>query len=129
MKKKKISVIALFSASAALILGFVIKTVIDYRYYTHSVNSAPFGLQIAVNTLGFIVPAVILAAAALFILKKMHVLAVCGGLFAGIAVGAALFSGNFSDGLIYAIPAALSAVVCGIFAVISFFLKKRLTKA
>lgn len=129
MKFKTFSIIALFSASAALTAGFVIKTLIDHRYYTHTVNSAPFELQLAVNALGLIFPAVILAAVALFLLRKTLILWICCGVFAGIAVISAFIYGSFPDNSLYAVPAALSAVVCGIFAVISFFLKKRLTKA
>lgn len=129
MKIKTVSVIALFSASAALIIGFVIKTLIDREKFTQSeLYTIPFGLHVVLNALLLIFPAVILAAVAVFILKKTRVLAICGGVFAVVAVGVALFSGNFSDGLIYAVPAALSAVVCGIFAVISIISKKRLSK-
>lgn len=125
MKVKTIS-FALFAGSALFINGFVVKTLIDWRYYTHSVNSAPFDLWIVINALYFIVPAVILSAAALFVLRKTRVLCICGGVFAVAAFDSAVLSGSFPDCLIYAVPAALSAIVCGIFALI---LRKRLTKA
>lgn len=125
MKTKTIT-FALFAGSAAFINGFVVKTLIDWRNYTRSINSAPFNIWIVMNALYFIVPAVILSAAALFVLRKTRALCICGGVFAVAAVDSAILSGSFPDCLIYAIPAAVSAIVCGIFALIS---RKRLTKA
>ena len=125
MKTKTVS-FALFAGSAVFINGFAVKTAVDWRNYSSSSNSAPFSIWILMNALYFIVPAVILAAAALFVLRKTRILSVCSGVFAVAAVDSAILSGSFPDGLINAVPAALSAVVCGIFALIS---RKRLTKA
>lgn len=126
MKTKTISVIALFAGSAALLVGFVVKTLNDWECYNHTINSAPFSVRILMNALYFVVPAVILSAAALFVLRRTRVLLICGGVFAAIAAVSAVFSGRFPDRLIYAVPAALSALACGIFAAIS---RKLLTRA
>lgn len=58
MKKKNISKWC-FILSAALVVIFPIKTVIDYVDYQNSLNSAPFYIWIWANILYFIVPAVI----------------------------------------------------------------------
>lgn len=126
MKIKTISVIALFAGSAALIGGFVLKTLIDWKSYSHSITSAPFSVWILMNALYFVVPAVILSATALFVLRKTRVLLICVGMFAVMAVVSAMLSGNFLDGWIFEVPAVLSALICGIFAIIS---GKLLTRA
>ncbi|MDE7229418.1 MAG: hypothetical protein K2N56_02955 [Oscillospiraceae bacterium] len=125
MKTKTVT-FALFAGSAAFINAFAVKTLVDWRNYRSSINSAPFSVWILMNALYFIVPAVILSAAALFVLGKTRVLCVCGVVFAAAAVDSAILSGSFPDCLIYAVPAAVSAIVCGIFALIS---RKRLTWA
>lgn len=125
MKTKTVT-FALFVGSAALLVGFVVKTLNDWERYIHTINSAPFSLRIVINALCFIVPAVILSAAALFVMRKKRILCICSGVFAAAAVVSAILSGSFPDCLIYAVPAAVSAIVCGIFALIS---RKLLTRA
>lgn len=79
MKKRTIATIILFAGCGALLIAFAVKTIIEWNYYTHTINSAPFSLFVIVNALGFIVPAAILAAAALFLLKKPKGLWIVGG--------------------------------------------------
>lgn len=69
MNKKILSII-MFALSGALIVIFAVKTAADHAYYTRSVNSAPFSVWIAVNALYFVLPAAILACAAVFAARK-----------------------------------------------------------
>lgn len=90
MKKRTIAAIVLFAGCAALLIAFAVKTAADRNYYTHTVNSAPFSVFVLVNALCFIVPAAILAVAALFLLKKIRALWIVGGVFAGAATAVAI---------------------------------------
>ncbi len=45
--------------SIALLVGFVINTIVDYIRYSTTLNSAPFYLWIIVNMVYFILPAII----------------------------------------------------------------------
>ncbi len=45
--------------SAALVLGFLVNTAVDYYRYSTTLNSAPFSLWIAVNLICFILPAIL----------------------------------------------------------------------
>ena len=70
---KKINIAKLCNAISVLLLsGFVMHTIVDYnRYYnTDILTAAPFYLWVVVNTVYFIVPAVIVYAAGIFIRKK-----------------------------------------------------------
>ena len=69
MNRKILSII-MFALSGALMVIFAVKTVVDYAYYTHSANSAPFSVWIAANALYFVLPAAILACAAVFAARR-----------------------------------------------------------
>lgn len=56
--------------SVLLFVGFIINTIIDYTRYNSTLNSAPFYLQIFVNAICFIVPAIILFVVGFVIKKK-----------------------------------------------------------
>lgn len=48
-----------YALSALLLLGFIIKTIIDYSKYCSTLNSAPFYIWIIMNVIYFIVPAIV----------------------------------------------------------------------
>lgn len=54
----------LWTISIILVLVFFVKTGLDYRTYTTTLNSAPFWVWIAMNGIYFLLPSLILAAAA-----------------------------------------------------------------
>ena len=56
-------------SSIILIACFIIKTVIDYGKYSSTLNSAPFYIWILINTVYFILPALIIFIVG-FVLKK-----------------------------------------------------------
>lgn len=90
MKKRTVAAVVLFAGCAALLVVFAVKTALDRNYFMTEANSAPFSLQLTVNALGFIFPAAILAAAALFLLKKPRALWIVGGVCAAAAVAVAI---------------------------------------
>lgn len=104
-----------FGISAALAAGFVVKTCVDRYNYLRTVNSAPFSIWIAENALFFLLPAVFFACIALMRKRKTRILIAGAAVFAAVSVTIALLNG-IPDGLILAIPTALSAAACGIFA-------------
>ena len=59
-----------YGLSVLLFIGFIINTIIDYARYNSTLNSAPFYLQIIVNAICFIVPAIILFVVGFIIKKK-----------------------------------------------------------
>ena len=59
----------LYGASALLIIAFIIKLVRDYIVYKTTLNSAPFYLWVLVDSIYFLVPAIIFALIG-YILKK-----------------------------------------------------------
>ena len=59
-----------YTLSVMLFLGFIINTIVDYSRYNSTLNSAPFYLWVLVNTLCFIVPAIIVFIVGLVIKKK-----------------------------------------------------------
>ena len=61
---------ACYTLSVLLVIGFIINTIIDYSRYNSTLNSAPFYLCIIVNTICFIVPAIIVLIVGLVIKKK-----------------------------------------------------------
>lgn len=133
----------LFGASAAFCAVFVIKTCVDYDMYVHTVNSAPFILQVAVNALFFVTLAAILAAVGLFLLRKTKILAVCAAVCGVLAAGvygyfiiARVIDGTLSGGadrignvllggLPYTIPFVLAGAAFLIFALVSRNLQKK----
>ena len=56
--------------SIALLLGFVIKTIVDYFRYSTTLNSAPFYIWIIVNMVYFIIPAIIVFIVGIILKKK-----------------------------------------------------------
>ena len=57
---KKISGAAVcYGVSVLMVLGFVVKTIIDYSRYNSTLNSAPFSVWILANAIYFGVPAII----------------------------------------------------------------------
>lgn len=60
-----------YGLSVLLFIGFIINTIIDYARYNSTLNSAPFYLQIIVNAICFIVPAIIVFVVGLVIKKKI----------------------------------------------------------
>lgn len=68
---KKLSGVKIcYGFSALLFIGFIINTIIDYTRYNSTLNSAPFYLQIIVNAICFIVPAIVLFVVGFVIKKK-----------------------------------------------------------
>ena len=61
-----------YGLSALLVVGFIINTIIDYARYNSTLNSAPFYLQIIVNAICFIVPAIIVFVVGFVIKKKTN---------------------------------------------------------
>ena len=61
---------ACYTLSVLLVIGFIINTIIDYSRYNSTLNSATFYLCIIVNTICFIVPAIIVLIVGLVIKKK-----------------------------------------------------------
>ena len=59
-----------YGLSVLLFIGFIINTIIDYARYNSTLNSAPFYLQIIVNAICFIVPAIIVLIVGAIIEKK-----------------------------------------------------------
>ena len=59
-----------YGLSVLLFIGFIINTIIDYTRYNSTLNSAPFYLQIVVNAICFIVPAIILFVVGFVVKKK-----------------------------------------------------------
>ena len=59
-----------YGLSVLLFVGFIINTIIDYARYNSTLNSAPFYLQIVVNAICFIVPAIIVFVVGFIIKKK-----------------------------------------------------------
>ncbi len=127
MKRKKITSAVLFAVSGILLTAFAVKICIDGAYYLQTVNSAPFILQAAVNALGFAAPSAIAAGAALFTLRRTRALGIVSAVLWALSVltvaVTTLNYGNaasgFVDGLLYALPFSLAAIVDTVLALIS----------
>lgn len=59
-----------YGLSVLLVIGFIVNTLIDYSRYNSTLNSAPFYLWILVNTIFYILPAIIALIAGLVIKRK-----------------------------------------------------------
>ncbi len=57
---KNVTVKLCIAISSILVLCFLAKTGIDYAQYTTTLNSAPFSIQVAINALCFVLPALII---------------------------------------------------------------------
>ena len=55
--------------SAALVIAFIVKNIVDYPRYLESYGSAPFRVWVLVNALYLVVPAIIVFVIG-FIIKK-----------------------------------------------------------
>ena len=69
MRKKNIRIIC-NTISAVLVIAFVVKTIINYFQYDAIFTSAPFTVQILINALFLIIPAIILFIIGFVIDKK-----------------------------------------------------------
>ena len=67
--KKKIPMLCSV-VSGALVLAFVIKTVVDFVQYSPEATSAPFSVCILVNALCLLVPAAIVLAVGIILKKR-----------------------------------------------------------
>ena len=67
--KKKVPLICDI-VSLAFVVGFVIKSVLDYFKYSSTLNSAPFSVWLLVNALCLITPAIIVFAVGKMVKKK-----------------------------------------------------------
>lgn len=67
--KKKVPLICNI-VSLAFVVGFVIKSVLDYFKYSSTLNSAPFSVWLLVNALCLITPAIIVFAVGKMVKKK-----------------------------------------------------------
>lgn len=127
MKRRKIIAAVLFAVSGILLTAFAVKTCIDGVNYSRSSNSAPFMLWIAVNALLFVTPSAVTAGAALFILRRTRALGIITATLWALSVITVIVTmlnyGNaasgFADGLLYALPFAVSAIVDTVLAVVS----------
>ena len=68
--KKNIIAKVCFASSSCLLLGFIIKTIVDYSRYSSTLNSAPFYIWVLANAVYFIIPAMIVLFAGLFIKRR-----------------------------------------------------------
>ncbi len=133
---KKIAAKILLGISAALCVRFAVKICVDHNIYSHTINSAPFIVVIALDALYFIAPAAALAAVALFLMQKTKALAVCAISFGALAAG---FIGYYiiayrqggrigdilPDSLLLAMPFVFSGIVFLIFTLISRYSQKK----
>lgn len=127
MKRKKNIAAVLFAVSGLLLAGFAAKTCIDGVNYSRTVNSAPFMLQIAVNALFFAAPSAVTAGAALFVLRKTRALGIVTIVLWALALITVIATitncknvlSGFTDGLLYALPFALAAIVSTVLAIVS----------
>lgn len=61
----------LYGASVLMVLGFGIHVAVDYYRYHRTLNSAPFGLGVAVNAVIFLLPALLAFLAGYIVNKKI----------------------------------------------------------
>ncbi|MBR3165294.1 MAG: hypothetical protein IKF16_03895 [Lachnospiraceae bacterium] len=59
-----------YAVSAALTAAFVIKSIVDYRQYSTTLNSAPFYVWVLVNALYLLIPAIIVLVIGIIVKKK-----------------------------------------------------------
>lgn len=127
MKRRKIITAVLFAVSGILLTAFAVKTCVDGVDYSRTINSAPFILWIAVNALLFVTPSLIIAGAALFTLRRTRALGIVTAALWALSVITVIVKmldyGNaasgFADGLLYALPFAVSAIVDTILTIVS----------
>ncbi|MBO5953378.1 MAG: hypothetical protein J6Q53_04560 [Oscillospiraceae bacterium] len=61
----------LYGASLLMVLGFCVHLAVDYYQYSTTLNSAPFSVWILVDSLIWLLPAVLAFAAGLVAKKRM----------------------------------------------------------
>jgi len=59
-----------YVVSAAFAAAFVIKSIVDYRQYLTTLNSAPFYVWVLVNALYMLIPAIIVLIIGIIVKKK-----------------------------------------------------------
>ena len=69
MKKAKANHL-LYGASALMVLGFCIHTLVDYCRYNDTLNSAPFYIWVCVNAMYWLIPALLAFLSGLIVGKK-----------------------------------------------------------
>ena len=70
MKNNKFNV--WYTLSGVLVIGFVIKNIVDYAQYNDTLHSAPFYIWIFMNAVYFIIPSIVnLNLLFIFITKKL----------------------------------------------------------
>ena len=127
MKRRKIIAAVLFAVSGVLLATFAVKTCIDGVNYFRSINSAPFTLRIAVNALLFVTPSAVTAGTALLTLRKTRALGIVTAALWALSVITVIVTmlkyvnaaSGFADGILYALPFAVSAIVDTVLAVVS----------
>lgn len=62
----------LYGAAVLMVIGFCIHTMVDYHTYCKTLNSAPFGVWIAVDALLWLLPALLAFLAGLIVSKRMR---------------------------------------------------------
>lgn len=122
MKHNTISKL-LLGAAGALLTVFSVKNIVDYITYSHTVNSAPFTLSIALNAFYFIIPSAVAAGIGLYIGGRVRLLSIITALLTGAALLTVIISilpeNDFIDSMIYGAPLLISDLILGIFTVIS----------
>ena len=58
------------SWGAALTAAFVLKSIVDYRQYSSTLNAAPFYVWVLVNALYLLIPAIIVLVIGIIVKKK-----------------------------------------------------------
>lgn len=59
-----------YVVSAALVIAFIVKSIVDYTRYLESYGSAPFRVWVLVNALYLVVPAIIVSVVGVIIKKR-----------------------------------------------------------
>ena len=62
--------LACYVLSAALVIAFIVKSIVDYPRYLESYGSAPFRVWVLVNALYLVVPAIIVFVVGVIIKKR-----------------------------------------------------------
>lgn len=63
--------LACYVISFALVIAFIVKSIIDYTRYLESYGSAPFHVWVLVNALYLIIPAIIALIVGVIVKKRL----------------------------------------------------------
>lgn len=63
--------LACYVVSFALVIAFIVKSIIDYTRYLESYGSAPFHVWVLVNALYLIIPAIIALIVGVIVKKRL----------------------------------------------------------